>query len=151
MPLEVVRSKPLGMEGGQEGGSGGARGALLCSMGLLWLLALVLSEVKSWAGWWQGLAGLGVSEHRYSEQDTGTGGHVFRNISTRTSLVVQWLRICLPIQGTRVWSLVLEDPACHRAAKPAHHSYWACALELPTATTEARKPQTAVKPWAVLC
>ena len=90
------------MEGGHEGGSGGAHGALLCSRGLLWLLALVLSEVKSQAGWRQELAGLGVREHRYSEQDTDTGGHVFRSISTRTSLVVQWLRICLPIQGTRV-------------------------------------------------
>ena len=26
------------------------------------------------------------------------------------SLVVQWLRICLPVQGTWVQSLVLEDP-----------------------------------------
>ena len=26
-----------------------------------------------------------------------------------TSLVAQWLRICLPMQGTRVQSLVLED------------------------------------------
>ena len=26
------------------------------------------------------------------------------------SLVVQWLRICLPMQGTRVRALVWEDP-----------------------------------------
>ena len=25
------------------------------------------------------------------------------------SLVAQWLRICLPMQGTRVWALVWED------------------------------------------
>ena len=46
-----------------------------------------------------------------------------------TSLVVQWLRICLPMQGTRVWALVREDPTYCGAAKPVHHNYWACALE----------------------
>ena len=46
-----------------------------------------------------------------------------------TSLVVQWLRIHLPMQGTRVWALVQEDPTCRRATKPVCHNYWACALE----------------------
>ena len=36
----------------------------------------------------------------------------------RTFLVVEWIRICLPIQGTWVWSLVREDPTCCRATKP---------------------------------
>ena len=42
-----------------------------------------------------------------------------------TSLVVQWqwLRICLPMQGTRVRALVWEDPTCRGATKPAHHNY----------------------------
>ena len=58
-----------------------------------------------------------------------------------TSLVVQWLRICLPMQGTWVWSLVGElrllqgransdfmlelfhDPTCCRATKPMRHNY----------------------------
>ena len=35
-----------------------------------------------------------------------------------TSLVVQWLRIRQPIQGTQMQSLVWEDSTCHRAAKP---------------------------------
>ena len=43
----------------------------------------------------------------------------------RTSLVAQWLRICLPMQGTRARALVQEDPTCHRATKPASHNYWA--------------------------
>ena len=30
-----------------------------------------------------------------------------------TSLVVQWLRICLPVQGTQVQPLVQEDSAYH--------------------------------------
>ena len=46
-----------------------------------------------------------------------------------TSLVVQWLRIRLPMQGTRVQALVWEDLTCHRATKPMRHNYWACALE----------------------
>ena len=40
-----------------------------------------------------------------------------------TSLVAQWLRIQLPIQGTQVRSLVQGDSACHRAAKPVSCSY----------------------------
>ena len=38
------------------------------------------------------------------------------------SLVAQWLRICLPMQGTRVRALVWEDPACCRATGPVSHS-----------------------------
>ena len=45
------------------------------------------------------------------------------------SLVVQWLRIHLPMQGTRVQALAREDPTCHEATKPVRHNYWACALE----------------------
>ena len=41
----------------------------------------------------------------------------------RASLVAQWLRICLPMQGTRVRALVWEDPTCRRATKPVRHSY----------------------------
>ena len=42
----------------------------------------------------------------------------------RTSLVAPWLRICLPIQGTWVWSLVQEGSTCCGATKPVCHSYW---------------------------
>ena len=52
-----------------------------------------------------------------------------RNFPTGASLVAQWLRIHLPMQGTWVWALVREDPTCHRATKPEHHNYWACTLE----------------------
>ena len=43
------------------------------------------------------------------------------------SLVVQWLRVCLPMQGTRVRALAWEDPTCHGATRPVSHNYWACA------------------------
>ena len=39
------------------------------------------------------------------------------------SLVAQWLRICLLMQGTRVRALVWEDPTCRRAAGPVSHNY----------------------------
>ena len=45
------------------------------------------------------------------------------------SLVVQWLRTCLPMQGTPVWSLLWEDAACLGAPEPMCHSYWARAVE----------------------
>ena len=47
----------------------------------------------------------------------------------RTSLVVQWLRIHLPMQVTRVRFLVREDPTCCGATKPVCHNYGACTLE----------------------
>ena len=45
----------------------------------------------------------------------------------RASLVAQWLRICLLMQGTRVRALVWEDPTCRRATRPVGHNYWGCA------------------------
>ena len=42
---------------------------------------------------------------------------------TGTSLVAQWLRIRLPMQGTWVRALVQEDPTCHGATKPVRHNY----------------------------
>ena len=41
----------------------------------------------------------------------------------RTSLVAQWLKICLSVQGTWVQALAREDPTCHGATKPTHHNY----------------------------
>ena len=69
--------------------------------------------------------------------------------SVWASLVVQWLRIRLPMQGAWVRALVWEDPTCRGATKPAHHNYWACALEptshnywsLCATTTEAYAPR----------
>ena len=39
------------------------------------------------------------------------------------SLVAQWLKICLPMQGTRVRALVWEDPTCRGATGPVSHNY----------------------------
>ena len=63
------------------------------------------------------------------------------------------------MQGTRVPSLVWEDPICRGATEPVCHNYWACALEPAShnywahvpqllspraATTEARVPRARV-------
>ena len=47
----------------------------------------------------------------------------YKNFPSGASLVAQWLRICLPTQGTRVQVLVWEDPTCHGATKPVSHNY----------------------------
>ena len=48
-------------------------------------------------------------------------------LHTGASLVAQWLRVCLPMQGTRIRALDREDPTCRRAAEPVSHTSWTCA------------------------
>ena len=48
-----------------------------------------------------------------------------------TSLVAQRMRIHLPVQGSRVPSLVPEDPTCCGATKPVHYKYGVLGLQLP--------------------
>ena len=43
--------------------------------------------------------------------------------TNRTSLVVQWLGIRLPVWGTWLQAVVREDPTCCGAAGPIHHNY----------------------------
>ena len=58
----------------------------------------------------------------------------------RASLVVQWLEVCLLMQGTWVQSLVWEDPTCPGATKPGH-----CNKEWPLLTTTRESPNIASK------
>ena len=62
---------------------------------------------------------------------------LFLAIGYRASLVAQWLRIHLPIQGTQVRALIQEGPTCRRATKPVHHNYWSPRIT----TTEAHAPR----------
>ena len=41
----------------------------------------------------------------------------------RASLVAQWLRIRLPMQGTQVQALIWEDLTCRGATKPMRRNY----------------------------
>ena len=51
------------------------------------------------------------------------------------SLVAQWLRIRLPMQGTPVRALVQEDPTCRGATKPVR------APQLPNLHSRARESE----------
>ena len=55
-----------------------------------------------------------------------------------TSLVVHWLRICLPMQGAWAGSLTWEDPMCCRETKPVCDKRSHC-NEKPTHANQ-RKP-----------
>ena len=48
---------------------------------------------------------------------------ITQNSVGRASLVVQWLRIRLPMQGVWVGALVREDPTCRGTTKPVSHNY----------------------------
>ena len=65
-----------------------------------------------------------------------------------TLLVVQWLRICLRIQGTQVQSLVQEDPTCHWAAKPDHYNSWSWGTPEPTLHNKRRHRNEEKPPFA---
>ena len=76
---------------------------------------------------------------------------LLRNMLVGTSLVVQWLRICLPMQWTWVRALVQEHPTCHGATKPVRHNYWACVLELMSQNYWAHEPQLLMPACLELC
>ena len=78
----------------------------------------------------------------------GTSDHFLIQISVfihrvkkplRASLVAQWLRIRLPMQGTWVRALIWEDPTC----RGAHvcQNYWACAPQPASHNYWARTPR----------
>ena len=58
--------------------------------------------------------------HRWVIYTTEMNG---KNTFWGTSLVAQWLRMCLPMQGTWLQALVWEDPTCRGATKPLRHNY----------------------------
>ena len=69
------------------------------------------------------------------------------------SLVVHWLRICLPVQWTQVLAQVREDSTCCGAAKPVHHNKRsphsrACAWN--REATTVRNPCTTTGEWPPL-
>ena len=77
------------------------------------------------------LSSKGLSKEVIQENAGGPG----------TSLVAQWSRNSLPMQGTHVWALVQKDPTCRRATKPVCHNYWACTLEPTSHNYWAHVPQ----------
>ena len=95
----------------------------------LWRLPQQLSP---WGLWVEQEESSGVLIHVTPvglEPPQERGRKVITRLLPWASLVAQWLRIYLPMQGTRVRALVREDPACRGATKPVRHNYQACALE----------------------
>ena len=78
--------------------------------------------VKDREAWHAAVHGFTKSQTRLSDWTTNV-----KKAMLLTSLVVQWLRVCLPVQGTWIQSLVQEDPTHHRATKPMRHNYWVLA------------------------
>ena len=78
----------------------------------------------SWAAVY-GVARSWTQLKQFSSSSSSTGSisfltcfQIFKDNDFWTSLVVQWLRIHLPMQGSWVPSLVEEDSTCCRATKP---------------------------------
>ena len=70
----------------------------------------------------------------------------FQNVM-RASLVAQWLRVCLLVQGTRVRALVWEDPTWRGAAGPVSHNCWACVSGACAPQQERPRWWEARAPW----
>ena len=80
----------------------------------------------------------------YSNQDSMV---LVQKQTHRAFLVAQWLRICLPMQGTRVRAPVWEDPTCRGATRPVSHNYWACASGACAPQQERLRQWEARAPW----
>ena len=77
----------------------------------------------------------------------------YNRMNLGTFLVAQLVRICLPMQGTRVQSLVREDSTCCGATRPVCCHYWDGALEPASHTHQAYTLQLLkpANPEPVLC
>ena len=64
---------------------------------------------------WQGISVL--PSHVYSNRS-------LLRVYCQASLMVQWWRIHLPMQETRIQSLTREDPPSCGVTKLMHHNYW---------------------------
>ena len=65
----------------------------------------------------------------YPQKKLGTERKGRKKRTLGASLIIQWLRINLPMQRTWVRSLVQEDPTCCGAMNPTRPASCACALE----------------------
>ena len=89
------------------------------SLSRVWLLA------TPWPATYQAPPSTGFSRQEYwSGLPLPSACESITILKFRDSLVVQWLRIHLVIQGAQLQSLIQEDPTCFRTAKPMYHNYW---------------------------
>ena len=73
---------------------------------------------------------LHVSYHQSLRGSLLANKNFIYTIPVGASLVAQWLRIRLPMQGTRVQALVREDPTCRGATRPVSHNYGDCMSQI---------------------
>ena len=62
--------------------------------------------------------------------------------TAKTSLAVQWLRICLSMPETLVLCLFQEDSTCLGATEPVHHNHWSPSSRAWTPGSTTGKPTT---------
>ena len=79
----------------------------------------ITGDIKGKNGIWAGVC-TGSSEKGGAAREGLVRGQD-QERGTRASLVAQWLRVRLPMQGTRVRAPVWEDPTCRGAAGPVSH------------------------------
>ena len=103
----------------RKDGIGGSETGLPCTVGQLG------TGKGVWPKWSRGV--LNNMPRSWEWKVTEPLAQCLKNSRLGASLVAQWLRICLPMQGARVWALVWEDPTCRGATTPVSHNCWACA------------------------
>ena len=108
------------------------------------------SNVLAWRiPWTEELPSMGLQRVRHDWVTNTFIKETFKTlpplkVTAGTSLVVQRLKIWLPVQRTQVRSLVQEDPTCRRAAKPELPNYWAHVLELVLCNKRSHRSETPV-------
>ena len=86
------------------------------------LLSGAVTEASSLRGYKSPAEGLSIIRSSGAIREKSHKSKFIR-VKMGTFLVAQWLRIRLPVQGTRVRAMVREDPTCRGAAKPVCHNY----------------------------
>ena len=120
---------------------------------LKWLSTHATESILGWrVSWWDvGAPAPELDQDLDEFPDLSRAVSLVKRRSCRTSLGVQWIRICLPMQGTPVRSLVWENSTHHRATKPVHHNYWATQLSYTTTGSRACAPQQKKPPQREAC
>ena len=126
------RPRGMGWGGRQEGGSG--RGAHVNP----WLI-----HVNVWQKPLQYCKVISLQLIKINGKKT--------KVTRRTSLVVQWLRICLSIQGTWVLFQGWEDPTSLEGAMPMCCNYWALVLVRESRNCWAHALQLHKPEWPRAC
>ena len=84
-----------------------------------------------------------------THQDPGARCQV-SGLTSGTSLEVHWVSFHLSVQGTKVQSLVWEDPTRCGATKPERYNYWSPCTESPQHAPQKKKKKKRAPQWEAL-